>query len=130
MADRKKTPDVLGAVLGDTPASAEPLIPTPAEATDTPAKTPKKERSKTARRKVEPRVFPPRQWEYRTVVFYNYRGWKPRYIDDVELAGWKDLPNMPAYINQMGEEGWELAGASDVGRNELLTFFKRPKKSG
>jgi len=122
MTNRKQTPDVLGAVLGD-PA---PTTDTPAPAKTTP---PKKKAStrKSTQRRIEAKVVQPRPWEYIIVRFQNYRGWKPRFVNDEEIAGWKQQFNLPEYINQLGQEGWEMSGASNATRHQLQVFFKRPK---
>jgi len=124
MTNRKQTPDVLGAVLGDPAPTTTALTPT--KATPPPKRT---TTPKSSQRKIEAKVLQPRQWEYRIVNFQDYRGWKPRFVNDEELSGWKQLPDMPVYINQMGLEGWEMSGASNAGRHQLQVFFKRPKKT-
>ncbi len=141
MANRKQTPDVLGAVLGDPAQTAKPstqnvtdYLPSNAprdqgEAVALPSVDGGIKGGKNPPRKIEAKVLQPRQWEYMIVSFQDYRGWKPRFVNAEEVAGWKQLPNMPEYINQLGLEGWEMSGASCTGRNQLQVFFKRPKKT-
>jgi hypothetical protein len=124
MTNRKQTPDVLGAVLGDPASTIDALAQ--AKATPPPKKAATR---KSTHRKPETKALQPRQWEYKIVNFQDYRGWKPRIVDGEEVSGWKQLPDMPDYINQLGLEGWEMSGASNAGRHQLQVFFKRPKKT-
>lgn len=125
MANRKQTPDVLGAVLGDPAPVSE--APAPVKATVPPKKT---RTRKSPQRKSAAKAPPPQQWQYTVITFYDYGGWKPRLQDGKELSGWKGLPDMPDYINLLGEIGWELVGISNGRRREILAYFKRPQKAG
>ena len=118
MASRKETPDVLSEVLGGEPAapakaSAAPLTPEPA---------PPKRRApaQRSRRPSKPKV---QAWEVREVVFRDYGGYRPRFVNGEELEGWKDGPILHEYLNQLGAEGWELV-AWDTTTNRGV--FKRP----
>ena len=124
MTNRKQTPDVLGAVLGDPTPTADSPAPdiNPPHITET-------KKAKSTQRKIEAKVLHPRQWEYQIVSFQDYRGWKPRYVNGEEVAGWKQQPDLPEYINQLGPEGWEMSGASNASRHQLQVFFKRPEKT-
>ncbi len=63
------------------------------------------------------------QWEYLTVVFDGAnRELRPRWVDDKELPDWKKGPTRYEYLNQLGNQGWELAATSAT-----LYTFKRPK---
>ncbi len=124
MANRKQTPDVLGAVLGDPAPIAE--SPAPKRTTSQPKKA---HTRKSPQRKIDTKASTPRQWEYLVVTFYDYGGWKPRFRDGRELSDWKGLPDMPDYINLLGESGWELAGTSNGRRREIVAFFKRTKRT-
>lgn len=123
MATRKQTPDVLGAVLGDPTPAIEAPAPTK---TTTPPKRTRTRKSST--RKSAARTPSPQQWQYVVITFYDYGGWKPRFQDGKELSGWKSLPDMPDYIKLLGEDGWEMVGASNGRRREIIAYFKRPKK--
>ena len=127
MAPRKETPDVLGAVLNDDSTEADPLVQ--AEALLQKAKS-SRQQSSTRRKKQTVRQFEAksrtRKWEYRTVTFHDYGGWRPRYIDDIQIPGWKQQPQLHQYLNELGEQGWEMSGSSRDGRSAIITFFKRP----
>jgi hypothetical protein len=123
MANRKQTPDVLGAVLGDPTPTADSQAPD-----ISPSRSQKSRVRKSTQRKTVAKVPSIRQWEYQIVSFQNNRGWKPRYVNDEEVADWKKQPNLPEYINQLGVEGWEMSGASNATRHQLQVFFKRPKE--
>ena len=95
MADRKQTPDVLSQVLGggpqDVPAARAPELESEAQApapsqppprTGT-EKTPARQRS-SSRRKVKPQ-----RWEYLEVLFRDYGGLRPRFVNGEE-QGWYD----------------------------------------
>ncbi len=140
MAERKETPDVLGELLGGPAASAEPnpsLRPDPpsrpvlpkAGASKPPAAAPSEPRPslKLAPPKTAKPTLNVVQWEYAQIVFHDYAGWRPRSRDGAELPNWKNGPGMDATLQQMGEEGWEMAGIVPGQRNQWHAFFKRPK---
>jgi hypothetical protein len=119
MAGRRQTPDVLGDVLGDVPQVPQArAAPEPKPATK---RRPAPRRSSPSSRSQNPR------WEYREIVFRDYGGYRPRLVDGIEQRGWKDAPFMHPYLNQLGEEGWELASLSPHHKNEMLAYLKRPK---
>ena len=75
------------------------------------------------------------KWEYLVVrleypsgVFAGSARAAARSMNEQELRDWKKTP-LHAFMNQLGADGWELAGATGYhvsnGTNELL--FKRPK---
>jgi len=131
---RKETPDVLGEVLaglGETPAvAASPAAP--------PAPAPRKPRGprapKEAASKPEPPVQPaPRGWDYLVVSFSDYRGWRPRFINGQEVRNWMQAPLIHDYLAQLGEDGWEMAGAGGgkafYGASDYYqAFFKRARR--
>lgn len=129
MSNRKETPDVLGEILSAAPVTTAPP-PAPAKPTPAPA-----DRSKTAKRQTSGgakssrvrRSARPMQWEYMSVRFRDYRGWRPRSVNDDELPGWKEGPEILEYLNQLGAEGWEMVGVVSRGRSERDAYFKRPK---
>lgn len=107
MSNRKQTPDILGDILGGTRA-----IPAPSDAL--------------------PPVAPPAPpllaaWEYREVIFRDYRGWRARQVNGRELGDWKTSPTIVEYLEQAGSEGWELVSMSDRHNNQKEAYFKRPK---
>lgn len=112
MSNRKATPDVLGAVLGGTPPPAAEVTPA---AISTPATAP------------AAAPLQPIQWEYREVIFRDYRGWRARIVNGVELGDWKTAPTILEYLQQAGQEGWELVSMGDQHNNHKEAYFKRPK---
>ena len=119
MANRKQTPDVLGEVLGGAPAAPEPALP--------PTSPPPKRKSAGARRR-RPAKPAQARWEYLEVAFYDYGGYRPRYVNGEEQGGWKRAPLMYDYLNQLGQEGWELAAIGSRHNNLMPAYFKRPQR--
>jgi hypothetical protein len=119
MANRKETPDVLSEILGGEPAAPRP---TPEAKPKAPAR-----RRAPAARSSQPSK-PKRQiWEYQEVIFRDYGGFRPRYVNGEELAGWKDGPTIHEYLNQLGADGWELAGLGSENKREMPAYLKRLK---
>ena len=122
MSSRKETPDVLGEILSsEAEATAVPAATSP-KTTSTAKQTrsrPKKKNSKT-----EP-SFP--RWQYIEVIFHNYRGYRPRYINGQEIENWRHGPIIHEYLNEIGEKGWELAGTVHLNRSELHAYLKKRK---
>jgi hypothetical protein len=119
MADRRQTPDILGEILG-----GEPSVPEPPPAPEPkPAPRPRQAARKSSRRSRSRQ----QQWEYVEVVFYDYGGYRPRYVNGVEQKGWKRSPIIHEYLNQRGEEGWELVGVGSRHKRDMPAYFKRPK---
>jgi hypothetical protein len=112
MSSRKETPDILGDILGGVRAypspPAEPETPSAGEG---PSAAP---------------VEPP-AWEYREVIFRDYRGWRTRMVNGRELGDWKNAPTAIEYLEQAGNEGWELVSMSDRHNNQKEAYLKRPK---
>lgn len=105
MVERKQTPDVLAQVLGGGPSS--PALPLGSAA---------------------PALGV--TWEVEIVTCQDARGWRPRFINGKELSRWMDGPLVHDYVNTRGAEGWELAGATAMGRfygaaDGLQLWFKR-----
>jgi hypothetical protein len=122
MSERKQTPDVLADILG---AGAPVDEPRPA-----PVRT---SRPAAPRRISQPERAAPertRRWQYVVVSCQDYHGWRPRYENGVELAGWTHGPLLQTYLEQRGIEGWELVAATS-GRalfgvmDGYQLFFKR-----
>jgi hypothetical protein len=128
MSNRKTTPDVLGAVLGGaapaesaaiSPTNVPPVSATPVSAT--PVSAPLVTDAETAS------ATNPQKWEYREVLFRDYRGWRARAVDGVELGDWKNAPALLDYLAQAGRDGWELVSMGERHHNHKEAYFKRPK---
>ncbi len=129
---RKETPDVLGEVLagvGEAPAASPAPTPPPAPRKPRSARTPKK----PAATPEPPAPAAPRGWDYLVVSFSEYRGWRPRFINGQEVRNWMHAPLIHDYLAQLGEDGWEMAGAGGgkamYGASDYYqAFFKRTKR--
>jgi hypothetical protein len=136
MSARKPTPDnILDDVLGAAEID-EAIIEIPVFQ-PAPPPAPK---ARPARRKAQispvdastatppvPLVIKPVEWEYREVIFRDYRGWRVRYVNGREQANWKQGPTLLAYLEQAGREGWELVSISDRHHNQKEAYLKRAK---
>ena len=132
---RNPTPDVLGELLA---GPVEMPVPTTPPAAVQPA--PSKPRSvhagkKTAAKPAAPAEAAPTvvRWDYLVVSFADYKGWRPRYINGKEIRNWMQAPVIHDYINQLGEDGWELVGAGGGkalygSSDHYQLFFKRQKR--
>jgi hypothetical protein len=118
MPPRRQTPDVLSEILGGEPAPAPAPAPRP-QAAPRPKRTPAEASSHPPARKLV--------WEYLEVVFRDYGGYRPRTVNGVEQPRWKRLPLIRDYLNQLGEEGWELAAVGSREDCEMPAYFKRPR---
>jgi hypothetical protein len=154
MAERKETPDVLAELLGNPPVPATKEPPTspqePPEkettAQATPTKTTAKKATSAPKRQAKTSSKPGApssrptstrkisriEWEYQAVSFQYYNGWRLRYINGDEVENWMESPLIHEYINQVGEQGWEMIAASSGERMYGLSdhqqlFFKRKK---
>jgi Domain of unknown function (DUF4177) len=126
MANRKQTPDVLAEVLGgeSTTLEIENILPTPrprtTKTTSPRAQAPKKEKPEK------------QQWEYQVVSLQDHKGWRPRFANGREFKDWMNGPLIHQYIEQAGDDGWELVAAGSGERlygssdNHQL-YFKRLK---
>ena len=123
MSDRKETPDLLGDILSPQPTSTAQSHP---ETTPTPkpaatAKPRKESKKRSSRSTVQ-------QWEYREVVFREFRGWRPRFVDGEELEDWREQPEIRNYLAALGADGWEMVGIMENRRNTRSIYFKRPQR--
>lgn len=135
MSARKQTPDVLGDILGGaTNADAEAIDMVGVEPVK-PAPKPRKPRtaragaSKAASIVAAPIPTPvvAVEWEYREVVFRDYRGWRVRSVDGRELRNWKESAMLTEYLTQAGAEGWEMVNITNPHHGEKTAYFKRIK---
>ena len=74
-----------------------------------------------------PVIVKPVEWEYREVIFRDYRGWRVRFIDGREPRDWKNGPSLLEYLEQAGQEGWELVSMSDPHHSQKEAYLKRAK---
>jgi hypothetical protein len=119
MADRKRTPDIMGEILGGEPAvPAMAAVPQPA---------PKPRRRPPTREPSAPPKAKLPKWEYMEVIFRDYGGYRARYVNGQEQIGWKQAPIIYEYLNQLGEQGWEMVGVSSRHNEEMPAYFKRRK---
>lgn len=112
MTQRKQTPDVLAEILGGEQPGAEAKLPA------RPALSSAKEKP-AAKRPVKPKSLAQvaRQtaiagWQYRVVSFQEYKGWRARFVDGVEIPDWTGGPLLHEYLQQLAEQGWELVSAA------------------
>jgi len=105
MAERKHTPDVLADILSAGPPAEAPTSAAAPRAAHPPS-PPAAPAKRTQRAEQGPR------WKYRVVSFQDYHGWRPRYENGVEIAGWMRGPLLHDFLDLVGEDGWELAAAS------------------
>lgn len=100
MSSHNDMPDILGEILGGPrDLPALPVQPPPAS-----------------------------EWEYREVVFRDYRGWRARVVNGVELGDWKNAPTIVEYLEQAGRDGWELVSMGERHNNHKEAYFKRLKR--
>ncbi len=68
------------------------------------------------------------KWEYLTVDAQGAKGfWKPYYVGNQQLQNWQNGPTVFDYMNQLGEQGWELVTAHYAPSQETF-IFKRHKQ--
>ena len=75
------------------------------------------------------------RWEYLFVAAgYERDQWRVKFINGEERRDWKRGPTLYEFANQIGDQGWEIAGAPWTMSGTSLQaelqprlFFKRPK---
>jgi hypothetical protein len=100
MSSHNDMPDILGEILGGPRDLPAPPVQQP----------------------------PVTEWEYREVLFRDYRGWRARLVNGVEAGDWKNSPTIVEYLEQAGREGWELVSIGERHNNHKEAYFKRPKR--
>ncbi len=73
---------------------------------------------------------PVKEFEYRLVTFQEYKGWRARFVNGVEIKNWSDGELIHQCLLRMGEEGWELVAACAGERmygsgDKYQLYFKR-----
>ena len=135
MSNRKATPDVLGAVLGDTRQDIGDDI---GSETDAPPREP----ATPARRDPKPATGTPAAavspapvgagaaaaWEYLTVVLGDHHGLRPKSLNGQPLEQWKAQPVLGDFLTIVGRYGWEMVGIVDITCGEKEAYFKRPQQ--
>ena len=132
MSKRKQTPDILAEILdGDIPGEETKADFLPAQSQRAPASPPAASKPAVSRRVIEkPLSARNARWEYRLATFQDHNGWRLRFLDGREVKNWTDGPRIEETLQQMGEEGWELAAASAGERlytsaDKHQLYFKR-----
>ena len=68
------------------------------------------------------------KWEYLIIQPSEHRNVdKPWTVNGRELRNWKKGPDIYDYINQLGDEGWELVNVASAAYIGMRYCFKRPK---
>ena len=125
-SDRQKTPDILGEILSDISVSS-PRKDNASREMDLGVQIKKTKKSglpanlkkgtSRPKKSADHKVVNPAgvevakknlRTEYRLVSFQNFHGWRPRFINGVELEKWTENPVIHVFINKIAEEGWEL----------------------
>ena len=106
MAERKQTPNILNEIMSGSPTEV-PVNPQPTR----PPRSPRT-RSASTVKKSPSQEQKHKKWQHRVVSFQDYKGWRPRFIDGVELSNWFRLPLIHEYLSQMADDGWELVAAT------------------
>jgi hypothetical protein len=124
MAERKHTPDVLADILTAMP---------PVEAQTSVSAAPVTHPSGLPAAKRTQRAEQGPRWRYRVVSFQDYHGWRPRFENGVEIAGWMHGLLLHDFLDQAGRDGWELvaasAGESLYGSSDKRQlYFKRSER--
>jgi hypothetical protein len=142
MAERKETPDVLADVLGaDVPVpdlgTTLPIgritdLPPRRAAPRGPAPRAGKPKPETGEAAATPAPTPV-TWIYQTVSFQDAHGWRPRFVDGLELRNWMAGPLIHDYVNQRSADGWELvavaSGQSMYGTSDRYQiYFRRSRR--
>lgn len=109
MADRKQTPDILTEIMSGTPAAPSQKS---VELNPPPDPKPARSSKRVGRTPASPKIDKVNLWEYQLVSFQDYKGFRPRYVNGKEINNWMNAPLIHEYLNQMSEQGWELAAAS------------------
>lgn len=144
MSERKGTPDILGEILGGQPISAPERTREHTSKTETKPKSPalktpapsKPSRPRSARPKdtagttVETNS---QSWEYQVVSFQQKDGWKPRFINGLNVKDWAAGPLIHEFLQLMDRDRWELVSATSAKRlygetDGLQLYFRRRAK--
>jgi hypothetical protein len=125
MSSRKEMPDVLGNILGGV--RSYPIPPDLDAGQDAAQAAGQAAPAAVPETSVVVEPAKAREWEYREVLFRDYRGWRVRVVNGRELGDWKSAPTIVEYLETAGREGWELVSMSDRHNNQKEAYFKRPK---
>jgi hypothetical protein len=69
------------------------------------------------------------KWEYGILdcKLDNGSHWRPWKFCGTDIYGWQSVV-FSSYVNQLGDQGWELVGFSHSMDNNEYWVFKRPKE--
>ena len=67
------------------------------------------------------------KWEYLQVKPNHARGLRPQWINGQMLPDWHKGPEFFDYLEQLGDQGWELVTVTKVSSSPGTYHFKRPK---
>ncbi len=133
MDKHKQTPDILAEILGgEAPGMPAPILPDLRPETRQPPARPKRVSQPKPSAPTRPKAKPASKVEYRVVSFQDYKGWRPRFVNGKELKDWMEAPLLHEYLQQLSQEGWELAAASSGERlyglgDKHQLYFRRPR---
>lgn len=136
MSDRKKTPDILAEILGGEAASPEAgdlevIRPQPTKPPAAPKRLAQSRRPASAK----PAASASRSaaaWQLQVASFQEHNGWRLRFVDGKEVAGWLSGPLLFEYITLQAAIGWEVAAACSGQpmfgvADKYQVFLQRPK---
>jgi len=115
MSERKQTPDILSEILGGEAASPsagdiEVIRPQPAKPPAAPQRPAQSRRPAPAKSAAStPRSA--KGWQLQVASFQERNGWRLRYVDGKEVAGWLSSPLLHEYIALQAAQGWQVAAA-------------------
>jgi hypothetical protein len=115
MSERKQTPDILAEILGDEAAhpaagDLEIIRPQPAKPPAAPKRLAPSRRPASAKTAASA-ASSAKGWQLQLASFQEHNGWRLRYVDGKEVAGWLRGPLLFEYITLQAAKGWQVAAA-------------------
>jgi hypothetical protein len=69
------------------------------------------------------------KWDY-LFLTARYEGvWHPWLVDDVAVPNGNRI-TLAGFMNDLGQQGWELVSTTNVTAHQYNLFFKRPRAGG